>query len=161
MKKYIVIGSIAALGIGLLAVLRQFDLLMQHELKVVGKKITKLSSSNIAFTIFVAFKNTSLISFNINSQRYKVYINDKYISEAFSSKAITVKPKETTVMPVNVDIVPQNIITAIGADWASMILKPETVNIRIDFEINLSLFGLDIPVKNKYATTLKELMSSK
>jgi LEA14-like dessication related protein len=115
----------------------------------------------VLFDLYLTFSNDSDIGFTIKNQYYEVYLNGKYISKLTNAMPVAVNPKATSTIPVVVNLNPADISKAVGKNWASLLLQPSTVVMEIRMRLNVSLWGIGIPIKNIYKTTLAEVLKSK
>lgn len=158
-KKILIISGVTILAGGLLFLLYQYNKLMQYVLNFKGIRVKEINSKRVKFDLDVEFVNQSDLSVRIRKQKYKVYVNDKFVSQGGTDKGITLKPKGGTTLTNNVEIKPSDLLKALKKTWADIIVRPELVNIKIDYQVNASLFGVGIPIKNSYTITLKEIMA--
>jgi len=160
-KKILALTGALVLGTAVFFVVRQYRKLMQYRLGVKGLKIRNISATNVLFDLYLTFSNDSDIGFTIKNQYYEVYLNGKYISKLTNAMPVAVNPKATSTIPVVVNLNPADISKAVGKNWASLLLQPSSVVMEIRMRLNVSLWGIGIPIKNIYKTTLAEMLKSK
>jgi LEA14-like dessication related protein len=160
-KKLLAFTGALVLGTTVFFIVRQYRKLMQYRIGVKGFKIRQLSASNVLFDLYLTFNNDSDIGFTIKNQQYEVYMNGKYISKISNTKYVNVNPKATNIIPVAVTLNPTQISRAVGKNWVGLLLQPQQVTISIKMTLNVSLWGVGIPIKNTYTTTLDKIMNSK
>ena len=159
-KKALAIAGATALGLTLFFAYRQYKKIMSYTVKVVGKKIYKLSAREIVFDLFVSVNNFANIPIIMKSQMYDIYLNNNFITRVSSDKKTEIKANSSTTIPLRVNIRPQDVVKAIGSNWAGLLLQPEKVIITIVFELKASLWGIGIPIRNSYPVSLAELTKS-
>ncbi|MFY8165234.1 MAG: hypothetical protein ACOVJ8_01500 [Sediminibacterium sp.] len=161
-KKYIVAGVIGLLTLsGALAYI-QYKKVMDFLIKVKGVKIRALSPTLINFDLFINLTNKANIGYTIVSQKYKVFINNVEVSDLVSNYTAKVPARGNVDLPVNVTIDPVKVVRLVKTSYADMLLKPETIKVRIDYNLVVKLFGIFKPtIKSSFETTLKDIVSPK
>lgn len=156
-KKALVIGGVTLLAGAMIYIIVQYRKLMKYVMNYKGIKVRNLSANNIAFDLAVEFVNKSNLSFRIMTQRYQVYVNGKYVSKGGTDKPVVVQPNGSTILTNLVSFNPTDVLKALEKNWTAILLQPQNLVIRIDYQINTSLFGIAIPIKNTYSISLKEI----
>lgn len=157
-KKILVISGVTLLAGGILYLVYQYKKLMEYVLNFKFIKVKEVSASKVAFDLSVEFVNNSNLKVNLRKQRYQVYVNDKFVSKGGTDKPTSLAPKQGTVLTNAVVFKPSDLLKVLQRGWAEMLLKPELVKIRVDYQINASLVGVAVPIKNSYEITLRQIM---
>lgn len=160
-KKSLALAGAAVLGLTLFFAYRQYKKIMSYTIKVVGKKIYKLSTKEIIFDLMVLVNNFANIPIIMKSQKYDIYLNNNFITKVKSDNKIEIRANSSTTIPLRVNIRPQDIVKALGTNWAGLLLHPEKIVITIVFELKASLWSIGIPIRNSYPISLAELTKSK
>jgi LEA14-like dessication related protein len=161
-KKYIIAGAIGLLTLtGAMAYI-QYKKVMDFLIKVKGIKIRALSPTLINFDLLINLTNKANIGYTILNQKYKVFINNVEVSDLVSNYTAKVPAKGNVDLPVNVTIDPVKVVRVVKTSYADMLLKPETIKVRIDYNLIVRVFGLFKPtIKSSYETTLKDIVAPK
>jgi LEA14-like dessication related protein len=160
-KKAMVIGGVTLLAGAMIYFIVQYRKLMQYVMNYKGIKVKQLNANNIAFDLSIEFVNKSSLAFRLMTQRYQVYVNDKFVSKGGTDKPVVVQPKGSTILTNLVSFNPTNVLKALEKNFTTILLQPESVVIRIDYQINTTLWGISIPIKNTYRISLKEIRDLK
>ena len=157
-KKYIVAGALAIVSIALALGYLQYKKLMNYNLGFKSVKLKTLSASKIVFDIFLNFTNKSSLKFEIIEQENKLYINDKFVSDIVSKTSNKIEPNSTSVIGVNVSFNPNDITSALGKNYAWLILNTSSIKIKIDMKMKVKLYGIKVSIPFIYEDTLKGII---
>ncbi len=157
-KKYIIAGVLGVVSIALALGYLQYKRLMNYTIKFKGLRLKTLSAKQFVFDIFLNFTNDSDLKFDIVSQDYKVYLNDNFVTSLVNNSPITILPKSPTVIGVNVSFDPTKVLNILNRNYASILLRPETVKIKVDIKLKVSLYGFKVSIPYVYEDTLKALL---
>lgn len=167
-------GSIALvaslIGLGLLILggvsfyfLNQYKKLKEFCVKFMksNTKINSLGISKTDITLFFKLLNKSKVEATVDGYEFKIYINDNYVSTAYSLNKITINPESFSTIEVNVLFNPLQVLQiGLGNIGDIIANKRDNFKIRIDGK----LIGVksvikvnEIPIS--YDTDLKELTS--
>jgi len=160
-KKALVIGGVTLLAGAMIYIIVQYRKLMQYVMNYKGIKVKQLSANNIAFDLSIEFVNKSNLAFRLMKQRYQVYVNDKFVSKGGTDKPVVVQPQGSTILTNLVSFNPTDVLKALEKNFTTILLQPESVVVRIDYQISTSLFGISVPIKNTYRISLKEIRDMK
>lgn len=158
-KKWIIYGTLGAISVALLVGYLQYEKLMNYIIKFKGIKVKTLTAKVFNFDVFINFTNKSDIKFDIIEQDYKVYLNDKFVTKLANPGVTQILPNSTNVIGVNVNFNPSEVLSLLGKNVTSILLKPETINVKIDIKLKVSLYGIKVAIPYVYAATLKEMMA--
>lgn len=157
-KKILVISGVTLFAGALLYVVYQYKKLMEYVLNFKFIKVRDVSANKVSFDLSVEFVNNSALKVNLRKQRYQVYVNNKFVSKGGTDKPTSIEPKQGTILTNNVSFNPNDVLKALQRNWAEILLKPDAVIIRVDYQINASLVGIGIPIKNTYQISLRQIM---
>lgn len=153
---------LGVLGVGLaiygIALYTQYKRLMNYKLTFKGIKVKKATPQNINFDLFLNFQNFSTLKFTIISQEYSIYINDKFVSKVQNQSSNFVEAKATSVIGVNVDIDIPKVTKILEKNWAEIVLRPDTVKVRVDTNLKVRILGIKFNIPMVYDTNLKDLI---
>jgi LEA14-like dessication related protein len=155
--KYILAGVVGLVAIAGTFFYIQYRKLMDYTIKPKSVRITKLSLSKIAMDVYLNFTNKSTLNFDIIEQDYKVYINDKFVSRVQNYSSNSVKAKSTSLIGVNVEFNPSKVLKVIGKNLSDLLFKQDTVIIKIEMKLKVSLYGIKISIPYVMKDTLKNL----
>jgi LEA14-like dessication related protein len=167
-------GSIALvvslIGIGLLIIggvsiyfLSQYQKIKDFCVKFMksNTKINSLGISKTDITLFFQLLNKSSVKATVDGYEFKIYVNDNYISTAYSKEMIFINPKSFSTVEVNVLFNPLQVLQ-IGLGNIGDIIANNREKIKI--KVDGKLLGVksvikvnEIPIS--YDTNLKELTS--
>lgn len=157
-KKHIWIGvgiAVTALGIWLYS---QYNKIMEYALKFKGVKLHVFGMDAVVFDLVLAFTNNSDISFRIVSQEYKVYLNDKQVSNVDSDKEQLIQANSTSDIAVNVKFSPKTAIAAVNMN--EFLLNKQGINLKVDVKVKIALGPLKVSVHYTYKGSLKDLINN-
>lgn len=167
-KKYIVAGVIGLVTItGALLYLR-YKKLMNYVIKLKTLKVKTLTANSVVFDIFLNFTNNSNLAFDIIEQDYKVYLNDELVTKMVNRSTNHISANKTngvdtskSVIGVNVSFNPTKVLQMLGKNWVSILIHPETVRLKVDVKLKVSLYGIKFSIPYIYEGTLKSIIASK
>lgn len=160
-KKWLIVGGLSVISISLGLLYLQYRRLMDFTIKIKGITVNSLTQQVINFDLFINFTNNSDLKFEIIEQDTKVYINDKFVTRLANYNKVLVKPKETSVIPINVVFNPNDVLKIVGTSAVAMLLRPETVNIKLDIKMKVKLYGITVSIPYVYMATLKDIIAFK
>jgi LEA14-like dessication related protein len=153
-KKYIIAAGIGVVTVaGALAYL-QYKKLMNYAIGFKSINIKKLQENNADFDLLLNFTNKSDVAFNIESQVYDVYINDRLVSKAVNYTQQSISSKSTSVIAVNVKFNPKKT----GQNILSIALSLKPVVLKVDMKLKVKLWFFKVNIPYVYTTTLKDLL---
>ncbi len=160
-KKYIVTGAIAIVSISAAALYWQYKKLMEYCISFNKIVLKKFSLQAADFDIYLNFKNNSSIKIDILSQDYIAYLNDKEIIKISNASQLSILPKSTSVLSMNVAFQPTSLLNTIGGLAGDIALRPQNVilKVKVNLKVKLWLFTINIPYE--YKTTVKDLLANK
>lgn len=158
-KKVLVISGVTLLAGALVYFMVQYRKVMSYVLNFKGIKIKDISANKVAFNLDVEFVNNSDLNILLKSQKYDVFLNNKFVSSGGSSQKTKLKPKGGTIITNLVSFNPTNVLKALETNWAQLLFNPKSVSLRIDYNVKASLWGIPIPIKNTYSITVAELQA--
>lgn len=158
--KYIIGGLVGLVAIAGTFFYIQYRRLMDYTIKPKSARITKLSLNKISLDVFLDFINKSTLNFEIIEQEYDVYLNNKFVSKVVNYASNKIKAKSTSVIGVNVSFDPSKVLKIIGKNIGDILLNPESVIIKVDMRLKVSLYGIKISIPYTLEDNLKNLKSS-
>jgi LEA14-like dessication related protein len=160
-KKWLIVGGLGVISVALAMGYLQYRKLMNYTVKLGGAKFKNISAKVFNFDLFIKFTNNSDINFVIADQEYKVYLNGKFVTKVTNGTDVTVLPKATNTIPVNIDFNPTDVLSLLGKNFTNILLHPETITIKVDGKLKVKLYGFTKGIPFVYEANLKELMASK
>jgi LEA14-like dessication related protein len=157
-KKYIIAGALAVVSTFLALGYLQYKKLMNYKISFKNLKIKTLSATNISFDIFLNFTNNSNLKFEIIEQQSKIYINNNFVSDLVNTAVNTIEPKATSVIGTNVSFNPTAILSSLNKSFASVLLNPSSILVKIDLKMKVKLYGIKISIPFVYENTLKGII---
>jgi len=158
-KKHIIAGAIGLLTIsGALAYL-QYKKVIDYLITFKSVKIKKITAKEVDFDIFLNYTNKAKVGFNINTQKYDVYINDIFITSLINNAPTYIAPSSVSVIGLNIAFNPEDAFKKINKTFASVLSNPEKIIIKIDskLKVKIGVFAVNIPYV--YQDTLKNMMA--
>jgi LEA14-like dessication related protein len=157
-KKYIIAGALGVVSIALALGYLQYRKLMNYKIAFKNIKIKTLSATNIAFDIFLNFTNNSNLKFQIIEQQSKIYINGKFVSDLVNTAVNTIEPTATSVIGTNVSFNPTSVLSSLNKSFASILLNPASVIVKVDLKMKVKLYGIKISIPFVFEDTLKAII---
>lgn len=160
-KKYLVAGIIGAVTITGALLYLQYKKMMNYVLKFRSIKGKKFSANAIDFDLFLNFTNNADIGFTIKSQLYNVYVNDVFITKIENSSPLVIKPKDTSILGINIALNPKDIMNKLGTKALGLLITPDKFMIKLDMKLRVQLYIFTVNIPYTYQTTLKQIMTAK
>jgi len=157
-KKHIIAGSIALVTITGAFLYMQYKKLMEYTLGFKSMKVKKVSLNEVVLDVFLLFNNPSKLKFDITEQKYKVFINNQFVSDAVNYSTNKIEPKSSSVLGVNVKFNPSAVLKVLKLNWTDIILKPEQSKVKIEMKFKVNLYLIPITIPYVYEFTFKELV---
>ena len=160
-NKYLIAGVIATITItGALAYL-QYKKLMNYIIKVKTAVVKTITANLLDLDLTLDFENKSNISFEIKSQEYEVYIDNKFISKINNIKPVFIKAKSNSDIFVNIKVNPTKVGTRFKLEDLGKLLDLQNVKIKIIGKMKVKLYAFTINIPFNFETTIKELRENK
>lgn len=160
-KKHIVIGAIAIVSISAAILYAQLMKLKNSAIKFGGIKYNGLTNGSLSFDLTLLFNNISKIKLELISQEYKIYLDNNFVSTVSNPNPTTINKLSSSPITVNVLIHNQDIVTALKTNYKDILLNPANVQLRVDSNLKVKVFGLTFNVPYVYSTNIKELTAKK
>lgn len=145
-RKQILVGVGIALAttFGILAY--QFSKLMKYTLKIKGIDRLSANMNKVSFDAYLSFTNNSDLQIALAYQNYKVYLNDKLITNIDSKTPQVILPKTSSTLKVSVDLSPSDLLKNLGSASVQNILNIKQQNLKIVTKMGVKYLGLVIPI---------------
>lgn len=145
-RKQILVGAGIALAttFGILAY--QFSRLMKYTLKIKGIDRLSANMNKVSFDAYLSFTNNSDLQIALAYQNYKVYLNDKLITNIDSKTPQVILPKTSSTLKVSVDLSPSDLLKNLGSASIQNILNIKQQNLKIVTKMGVKYLGLVIPI---------------
>ena len=156
-KKHIVMGAIALVSLSLAYAYKTYKDIMDYDLGFNGIKVKKLGLKEISFNVFLNFTNKSSQKIEIVEQTYKVFLNDKFVTNALNYSSNIIDPKSTSVLGVDVTFDPAKVLQVLKVSAADLLLLPEKQIMKVEMNLKVKIFGLKFSIPYIYTATIKEL----
>jgi len=160
-KKWLIVGGLGVISVALAMGYLQYRKLMNYTVKLGGAKFKTISAKVFNFDLFIKFTNNSDINFGISGQEYKVYLNDKFVTKISNESDVTVLPKATNTIPVNINFNPTDVLNLLNKNFTNILVNPETIKIKVEGKLKVKLYGFTKGIPIVFESNLKELMASK
>jgi len=160
-KQYaaIIIGGLL-LSAGAYAVwlTQQAKKLVKYGIGFKSIKIKNVSLNNINFDLFLDFTNTSDLTLKLREQEYDVYINGVYLTKLVNRATNVLKPNQTSVLGLNVDLDTKEIAKRFKMNPLALANIGGNSDVKIIMRVKLKLgfFNIQLP-KYTYEDKLKNL----
>jgi len=158
-KKWLIVGGLGVISIALAAAYLQYKKLMNYTIKLKGFKLNALTAKVINFDLFINFTNNSDLKFVISDQEYKVYLNNQFVTKLVNGNDVTVGAKSTSVIPINIQFNPSQVMTLLGQNALTILASPQKIVVKVDVKLKVALYGIKFSIPYVYESTLKELMT--
>ena len=158
-KKYIITGVIGLLAVGGMLLYLQYKKLMNYTLKFRSIKVRKIQFPNLDFDVFLDFTNNSNLKIEIQSQEYKIYLNNVFISNVSNSATNTINPVSTSTIGVNIKIDLAKAYKALGLDAIKVATTALNSKLKVDIKLKVKMFGFTFNIPYIYEAILNELIT--
>ncbi len=152
----VVIGAVISVVAG--AAYLQWKRMMNYMIKFSSIRIKKITASLVDFDLMLNLNNKSDVSFDIVSQVYSVYINNKLISKAGNNDVVKISKGEN-IIPLKIIFSPNKILKTISA--VSFLMDTQKTEIKIDIKMYVKILFIKVSIPYIYKTTVKELLTAK
>lgn len=160
-KKYLIAGVIAMVTItGALAYL-QYKKLMNYIIKVKTAVVKTITANLLDLDLTLDFENKSNISFEIKSQEYDIYIDNKFISKINNIKPVFIKAKSHSDIFVNIKANPTKVGSKFKLEDLGKLLDLQNVKLKIIGKMKVKVYAFTVNIPFNYETTIKELREKK
>jgi LEA14-like dessication related protein len=160
-KKWLIVCGLGVISVALAMGYLQYRKLMNYTVKLGGVRFKQINANVFNFDLFIKFSNNSDINFVISGQEYKIYLNDKFVTKIENTNDVTILPKATNTIPVNINFNPTEVLNLLGKNFANILLNPETIKIKVDGKLKVKLYGFSKAIPFVFEKNLKDLMASK
>tara|TARA_R110000764_G_scaffold542_3_gene2049 strand:- start:5489 stop:5980 length:492 start_codon:yes stop_codon:yes gene_type:complete len=156
-RQKVIAGSIAIISIiaavGYTQLVKAMDYVLTFKKVVVDKLTLKL----VTFNLYFDLENKSTLKYRIASINTSIYVNGVFISKVVNTSEQVVEPKSTSPVAVIVILKPEQITEKLEKSWASLLMFPEKINIKMVFKLRIKygVFAFNIPYT--HTMTLKDL----
>ena len=157
-KKYVIAGSLVVVSFTLAAIYLQYKKIMDYSLGFSKIKVKTLGLKLVNFDLFLTFTNKSNLSFDLVEQDYSVYFNGKFVSKMVNYSTNHIDKNSTSVIGINVQFLPKDVMNALGKDYAQLVAAPMDYKIQIQMKMKIKIFGLKLSIPYTYENTLKGLI---
>ena len=139
----------------------QYKKLMNYIIKVKTAVVKTITANLLDLDLTLDFENKSNISFEIKSQEYEVYIDNKFISKINNIKPVFIKAKSNSDIFVNIKVNPTKVGTRFKLEDLGKLLDLQNVKIKIIGKMKVKLYAFTINIPFNFETTIKELREKK
>jgi LEA14-like dessication related protein len=131
---------------------------MQYTIKVKTGRVRQFTNKKFVIDLFLSFQNNSTLTIDIIGQEHKVYINDKLISTIKNLAQNTILPKTESIIAVNLELNPTNVLNVVKKSFANILLNPESVVIRVDSNMKVRFYGITLSLPSVFEDNLKNML---
>ena len=139
----------------------QYKKLMNYIIKVKTAVVKTITANLLDLDLTLDFENKSNISFEIKSQEYEVYIDNKFITKINNIKPVFIKAKSNSDIFVNIKANPTKIGSKFKLEDLGKLLDLQNVKLKIIGKMKVKLYGISVNIPFNYETTIKELREKK
>ena len=160
-KKYLIAGIIGTITIaGALAYL-QYKKLMNYVIKVKSGVIKTITANLLDLDLTLDFENKSSIAFEIKSQEYEIFIDNKFISKINNIKPVFIQAKSHNDIFVNIKANPTKVGSKFKLEDLNKLLDLQNIKIKVIGKLKVKLYGFPVNIPFNFETTIKELRENK
>jgi LEA14-like dessication related protein len=160
-KKYLIAGVIGTITIaGALAYL-QYKKLMNYVIKVKSGVIKTITANLLDLDLTLDFENKSNISFEIKSQEYEIFIDNKFISRIKNIKPVFIQANSHSDIFVNIKANPTKVGSKFKLEDLNKLLDLQNVKIKVIGKLKVKIYAFPVNIPFNYETTIKELRENK
>lgn len=141
----IILIVLAISGFGVYAY-RQQHLLRKIEVEYDGAKIVSLGWSNTVVDLYLRFTNPSDIDINVTGYRFRIFVNNKPISDVISTDKGLIQPNGESTIAMRFSFSPVQVIKNVMSKdvLSSLLVDYSEINIRVAGKIDINHRGIDI-----------------
>lgn len=160
--KYLAIGtgvvSLTAAGI----IFYQYKKLMNYIIKLKNFNLISFTQTNFTADVLLGFENKSNLSFDIISQSYAVFVNNKQVASVGNNKLIHVTPGDNNIA-VRVAVNPDKAFKQLQGvqGLLQMIASPEKTKIKIVIKLFVKFMFFKVSIPFTYENTLNQMLKKK
>lgn len=159
--KYVLLAGIVGItGATAVWIKKQYDKLLKNVTAFKSFKIGKITLNEFNFEVVYDYTNNMDIPIVLASQRYDIYLDNKYITTLINNNITTLKANSTTEIPLSLSINPKDLAQRLGGTVLMALTQPLKANMRIDmkFKVKLFIFKIPVPYSYSFPITIPALM---
>lgn len=163
-KTIATIGMVAGVGLTLTAlfVSNQFKKLKNFKLGFNKIIIEKASLERLKFSFILNFDNRSDLEIVLSSQSYDVYLQDMLVTTIKGDNMQTIYPKSISLLTLNIDLVPKDIIAKIKSIPVASLINPGNLRLKLVSKFMVRFYGRDILIESPPVEgTIKDFLKPK
>lgn len=160
--KYIAAGAIAIVSLSAAFLFLQYKRIMNYTLKLKNLRLISFTQNSFVIDVLLAFDNKSDLSFDIVSQKYEVYINNKIITGVGNKNLRHIKPGISEIA-LRIAANPERILKEQGGmkGLLGLVSNPQATKIKIIIKLTVKFYLIKVNIPFTIEKTLAELLTTK
>ena len=140
---------------------KQYKKMLGNKITIHSFDITDLTLNKIGIEVFFNYFNNTDIKITLVSQKYDIYLDDKYVASLQNDSTNVIQPNTTSVIGVKGDFNLQKISKNLNINPIKLFLLPKNQRIRIDMKLKVKLLFFNVTIPFSYEDSVKNLTGMK
>lgn len=140
---------------------KQYKKMLSNKVDINSFKVTDISLNNIGIEVFFNYFNNTDIKITLVSQKYDIYLDDKFVASLINDSTNVIKPNTTSVIGVRGEFDLMKISKNLNINPIKLFLLPKNQRVRIDMKLKVKLLFFNVTIPFSYEDSVKNLTGLK
>lgn len=140
---------------------KQYKKMLSNKVDINSFKVTDIALNNIGIEVFFNYFNNTDIKITLVSQKYDIYIDDKFVASLINDSTNVIKPNTTSVIGVRGEFDLMKISKNLNINPIKLFLLPKNQRVRIDMKLKVKLLFFNVTIPFSYEDSVKNLTGLK
>lgn len=140
---------------------KQYKKMLSNKVDINSFKVTDIAFNNIGIEVFFNYFNNTDIKITLVSQKYDIYLDDKFVASLINDSTNVIKPNTTSVIGVRGEFDLMKISKNLNINPIKLFLLPKNQRVRIDMKLKVKLLFFNVTIPFSYEDSVKNLTGLK
>lgn len=140
---------------------KQYKKMLSNKIDINSFKVTDIALNNIGIEVFFNYFNNTDIKITLVSQKYDIYLDDKFVASLINDSTNVIKPNTTSVIGVRGEFDLIKISKNLNINPIKLFLLPKNQRVRIDMKLKVKLLFFNVTIPFSYEDSVKNLTGLK
>ena len=140
---------------------KQYKKMLSNKVDINSFKVTDIALNNIGIEVFFNYFNNTDIKITLVSQKYDIYLDDKFVASLINDSTNVIKPNTTSVIGVRGEFDLMKISKNLNINPIKLFLLPKNQRVRIDMKLKVKLLFFNVTIPFSYEDSVKNLTGLK
>ena len=140
---------------------KQYKKMLSNKVDMNSFEFTDISLNKIGINVFFNYFNNTDIKIPLVSQKYDIYLDDKYVASLKNDSTNVIMPNTTSVIGVRGEFNLNQISKNLNINPIKLFLLPKNQRIRIDMKLKVRLLFFNVTIPFSYEDSVKNLTGMK